>query len=292
MRVGQVWRFLPAISLLVLVLPMQPAPTRASSITPSTQVASLPPEAIEADISTRDVPVEGNFAGTRVAVFGAIQNSRQITEDESLYDVAVVIAGPAQQLTARLKADVAGLWSITESLNFSNVPSCYTVLATRPIKDIAPKPVLWQIGIGLDNLRLAPQSSSRPLHAGRAGGRGSLRLYSVRHGTARLHRRQFRDADDDRDGRRDHLRVPPGAGAGAADHTRPPRHDATGARHRHDPASACGGGTGSRPRVAAAYCPKRYLMPAVTSNCCIEMSMVWLVANPGNSVPETVVRGT
>jgi len=126
---------------------------------PAAQIAQLPPEAIEADISTRDVPVGGNFAGTRIVVFGAVQNSRQTTDDESPYDVAVVIAGPAQQLTARLKADVAGLWINTGALNFNNVPSYYSVLANRPIKDIAPKPILAQLALGFDNLSLAPDTS-------------------------------------------------------------------------------------------------------------------------------------
>lgn len=116
----------------------------------------LPRETIEADISTRDVPVGDNFTGTRVVVFGTIENSRQTTPDQALYDVAVVIEGPREELTARRKADVAGLWINTTAFNFKNVPGYYSVLSTRPIKDIAPRPLLLQLGIGFDNLRLVP----------------------------------------------------------------------------------------------------------------------------------------
>ena len=128
--------------------------------------AGQPRETIEADVSTREVPVGGNFSGTRVVIFGTIENSRQATADEGLYDIAVVIAGPREELTARLKANVAGLWINTSSHNFKNVPSYYTVLATRPVKDIAPKPVLWQLGIGFDNLRIVPDTSAGAKEAG------------------------------------------------------------------------------------------------------------------------------
>ncbi len=128
--------------------------------------ATQPRETIEADVSTNEVPVGGNFSGTRVVIFGTIENSRQTTADEGLYDIAVVIAGPREELTARHKANVAGLWVNTSAFTFRNVPSYYTVLATKPIKDIAPKPVLWQLGIGFDNLRIVPDVSAPAKEAG------------------------------------------------------------------------------------------------------------------------------
>jgi uncharacterized protein (TIGR02186 family) len=132
----------------------------------ATSNPTLPRETIEADVSTREVPIGGNFSGTRVVIFGTIENSRQTSADEGLYDIAVVIAGPRQSLTARHKANIAGLWVNTSSFNFKNVPSYYTVLATRPIKDIAPKPVLWQLGIGFDNLRIVPEMNTGAKEAG------------------------------------------------------------------------------------------------------------------------------
>ncbi len=131
-----------------------------------TAAAPAPRETIEADVSTREVPVGGNFSGTRVIVFGTIENSKQTTADEGLYDIAVVIAGPREELTARRKANVAGLWINASSFNFKNVPGYYTVLSTRPIKDIAPKPVLWQLGIGFDNLRIVPEMTAGAKEAG------------------------------------------------------------------------------------------------------------------------------
>ncbi len=125
-----------------------------------------PRETIEADVSTREVPIGGNFSGTRVVIFGTIENSRQTTADEKLYDIAVVIAGPRETLTARHKANVAGLWVNTSSFNFKNVPSYYTVLATRPVAEIAPKPLLLQLGIGFDNLRIVPDTTAGAKESG------------------------------------------------------------------------------------------------------------------------------
>lgn len=133
-----------------------PCPLFAASPVPDPAAAR---ETIEADISTRDVPVGDNFSGTRVVVFGTIENSKQTTPDQGLYDVAVVIAGPREELTARRKADMAGLWVNTTAYNFKNVPGYYTVLSTRPIREVAPRPLLLQLGIGFDNLRLVPDGA-------------------------------------------------------------------------------------------------------------------------------------
>jgi uncharacterized protein (TIGR02186 family) len=113
-------------------------------------------ETIEADVSTRDVSVGADFTGTRVVVFGTILNSRQQSAEEKLYDVAVVIAGPNEGLIARRKGNVAGLWINTSSFKFREVPSYYAVISTRPVKDIASRPVLWQHGVGFEQMRLVP----------------------------------------------------------------------------------------------------------------------------------------
>ena len=37
----------------------------------------LPPEAVQADVSTRTVGITSNFTGTEIIVFGAISNARE-----------------------------------------------------------------------------------------------------------------------------------------------------------------------------------------------------------------------
>jgi uncharacterized protein (TIGR02186 family) len=116
-------------------------------------------ETIEADVSTRNVSVGSDFAGTRVIVFGTIENSRQASADDRLYDVAVVIVGPREGIVARRKSNETGLWINSSLFRFRDVPSYYTVLSTRPVKDIASRPVLWQHGVGFENMRLVPDES-------------------------------------------------------------------------------------------------------------------------------------
>ena len=41
-------------------------------------------------------------------------------------------------------------------MNFEKVPSYYAVLSTRPLADMAPRPVLFQHGIGFGNMRIVP----------------------------------------------------------------------------------------------------------------------------------------
>lgn len=115
-----------------------------------------PRETIEADVSTRSISIESDFTGTRVVVFGTVENSRQTSPDENLYDLAVVIVGPRESIVARRKSNVAGLWVNTSSYRFREVPSYYAVLSTRPVKEIASLPVLYQHGIGLENMRIFP----------------------------------------------------------------------------------------------------------------------------------------
>jgi uncharacterized protein (TIGR02186 family) len=142
-----------ALRAAVLWLALAPAwPAMAQ-----TGSASLPKETIEADVSTRTVAVDTAFTGTRIVVFGTVENSRQTRPDEGLYDVAIVLEGPREPLTVRRKANVAGLWINTTNYVFKDVPSFYAIVTTRPVVEIAPKPVLWQNGIGFEFLRFDPE---------------------------------------------------------------------------------------------------------------------------------------
>jgi uncharacterized protein (TIGR02186 family) len=118
---------------------------------------ALPKETIEADVSTRTVAVDTAFAGTRVVVFGTVENSRQLRADEGLYDIAIVLEGPREPLVARRKSNVGGIWINTTSYTFKDVPSFYAIITTRPVAEIAPKPMLWQNGIGFENMRFTAE---------------------------------------------------------------------------------------------------------------------------------------
>jgi uncharacterized protein (TIGR02186 family) len=119
-------------------------------------------ETIEADVSISTIMVDAGFAGTQVVIFGTVENSRQTSPDERLYDVAVVLVGPRQQLAVRQKAQRGGIWVNAKTRTFKDVASFYTIVTSRPVAEIAPKPVLWQYGIGFDNMRFASDEEIPP----------------------------------------------------------------------------------------------------------------------------------
>lgn len=146
---------LPAVSIawaaLVLAL--------AGTVAPGLAQTAPPKETIEADVSTRNISIESDFTGTRVVIFGTIENSRQKSPDDNLYELAVVIVGPREGIIARRKSNVAGLWINTSSFRFREVPSYYAVLSTKPVREIASLPILHQHGIGLEAMRIFPDEN-------------------------------------------------------------------------------------------------------------------------------------
>ncbi|MGE0766269.1 MAG: TIGR02186 family protein [Hyphomicrobiaceae bacterium] len=109
---------------------------------------ALPRETVQADVSTRNVPVTSNFSGTEIVVFGAVDHSRQSSAEAGLYDVVIVVVGTPTRLTVRKKGRVAGLWLNTDSMTMASVPSYYAIASTRPLDEIASPEVLKSTNIG------------------------------------------------------------------------------------------------------------------------------------------------
>jgi uncharacterized protein (TIGR02186 family) len=110
-------------------------------------------ERIEADVSSRRIAIESDFAGIQVVVFGAVDNSRQRFAEQNFYDVAIVIRGPNEPTIVRKKDRVLGLWVNQAAQVFTDVPEFYAVLSTRPVDEIAPQDILERHHIGFAHLR-------------------------------------------------------------------------------------------------------------------------------------------
>jgi len=115
-------------------------------------------ERIEADVSSRRIGIESDFAGIQVIVFGAVDHSQQRSAEQNYYDVAIVIRGPEKPTVVRRKDRALGLWVNQAAQVFTDAPQYYAVLSTRPLGEIAPQEVLAEHQIGYDNLRLTPAS--------------------------------------------------------------------------------------------------------------------------------------
>jgi uncharacterized protein (TIGR02186 family) len=114
-------------------------------------------EIVEADISTRTIPVDSAFAGKEIIVFGSISRPVQRSLDDRAYDVVVVVQGAPAPLVARQKSNVAGLWMNTTSINFDRVPSFYALSSTRQLNAIADPEVFNDLGIGFAHIRMTPR---------------------------------------------------------------------------------------------------------------------------------------
>jgi uncharacterized protein (TIGR02186 family) len=113
-------------------------------------------EALEADVSARNIAVTSNFNGTEIVVFGAVDGSQQPSAESGYYDVIIVVEGVPSRVVVRRKSNVAGLWLNTSSVIFDNVPSYYAIASNRPIDEIASEDFRQLHGIGLKHLKFTP----------------------------------------------------------------------------------------------------------------------------------------
>ncbi|MGF1649027.1 MAG: TIGR02186 family protein [Hyphomicrobiaceae bacterium] len=118
--------------------------------------AELPPETVEADVSTRRVAVTSSFSGVELVVFGSIDGARADIATSGRYDVVVVVQGSTVPLIIRRKSSVAGLWLNTDAAVFERVPSFYAVASTRPLTEIADLSTRQVFSIGFASLELRP----------------------------------------------------------------------------------------------------------------------------------------
>lgn len=162
---GGSWQSLALSVLALAAISLVFLPSANAQQSPAA-AATAEKERVEADISTRTVALGGDFSGSEVVIFGTVENSRQKTANDGLYDIAVVIEGPGETLTSWKKSNAVGIWVNTTSLTFEEVPSYYAVLSTRAIEAIAPKPVLYQQGIGFEYLRMAPTTNLKQRELG------------------------------------------------------------------------------------------------------------------------------
>lgn len=91
---------------------------------------ALPAQAetnVVADLSEDFVGVKEGFNGARLTVFGVLK---------SRADVAIVLEGPPETSSVRMKQRNYGLWMNGEPRVIAPMPSFYAVLSSRPISKI------------------------------------------------------------------------------------------------------------------------------------------------------------
>ena len=110
-------------------------------------------EALVADLTSHLIAISTGFTGASVVLFGATDGPG---------DVAVVVRGPDRDVTVRRKSRIAGIWVNTQELSFSNVPSFYSVAASRPLNEIVSPATAAFYGLGASSLDLKAESRAPP----------------------------------------------------------------------------------------------------------------------------------
>jgi len=100
-----------------------------------------------ADVSENLVAITTGFTGKEVLLFGATDGPG---------DIAVVVKGPARDITIRKKDRVGPIWVNTDSVTFRDVPSFYRIASSKPLEEFAPPNLLARFQIGTENIRLEP----------------------------------------------------------------------------------------------------------------------------------------
>jgi uncharacterized protein (TIGR02186 family) len=81
-------------------------------------------ESLISTLSDDAVEITSSFTGEQIVVFGAVRGA---PEGDPGYEVAIVVQGPEQDLIARRKERLLGIWANRTSREFHDVPSYYVM---------------------------------------------------------------------------------------------------------------------------------------------------------------------
>ncbi len=107
------------------------------------------------DISDPLIKVESTFTGAEILLFGAVEAENMFVRALAK-DVVVVVRGPVEDITARRKEKIAGIWMNYGTQTFKDIPSYYAVASTRALRAIAAPEVLQRYQIGFENIKFVP----------------------------------------------------------------------------------------------------------------------------------------
>ncbi|MCZ7641936.1 MAG: TIGR02186 family protein [Pseudorhodoplanes sp.] len=117
-------------------------------------------ERLISSLSTHQVLVGSNFAGTELVLFGSIERDAATVPRRGGYDIVVSVTGPHETMVVRRKNRVFGIWTNAQSYTFDRTPSYLAVLSNKPLDAIAPAATLRRLEIGFDSIALAQSASA------------------------------------------------------------------------------------------------------------------------------------
>ena len=89
-------------------------------------------ENIVADLSENNVEISTTFSGAKILLFGAYDGKK----DD---DIIVIVSGPKGRVKVEKKSKKYGIWMISDSIIFKDVPNYYYIASNRKIMNITNK---------------------------------------------------------------------------------------------------------------------------------------------------------
>lgn len=121
---------------------------------------SLEPEVLNIGVSSPEIAIAPDFAGTDVTVFGAVDNVDPALLKGHGYDLVVSLEGPRSFITVRRKERVFGVWVNRRSVTFEWMPESFSVSSTKAVDMIAKPSELATFSVGLPRVRIVPSTFS------------------------------------------------------------------------------------------------------------------------------------
>ncbi|MFM2278242.1 MAG: hypothetical protein RLZZ444_473 [Pseudomonadota bacterium] len=141
-------------TLLLVLLALLALPAAAQEAEPIETTTKVFKETINIGVSSKEIAIAPDFAGTDVTIFGALDNVDPYLLAIGAYDIVVALEGPRDHVTLRKKESVFGIWLNRRSATFQWAPESYSIASTRLVENIAPASQLFANGVGINYIQL------------------------------------------------------------------------------------------------------------------------------------------
>lgn len=135
-------------------------------------------------LSTRDVAITSNYTGADITVFGLIERDARSISRSGGYDIAAHVRGPAGEVIVQRRGKFGPIWLTEDRARYASMPLYFSVLSSRPLKDIADEDTRERLKLGLQYY-LPPLAKDKTADEEREFRQGLLRL-RAREGALRL----------------------------------------------------------------------------------------------------------
>lgn len=112
-------------------------------------IASARAEDLVVALSTRNVAITSNYTGAEITVFGLIERDAASASRQGGYDIAAHVIGPMGEVSVQRKGRFGPIWLTESRANYLSIPLYFSVLTSRPLKDIVDEDVRERLKLGL-----------------------------------------------------------------------------------------------------------------------------------------------